>query len=340
MTEPLLDVPALADFVIRPPKMEDAQAVSDLSNTHSQHLFGTNQSEAVDFESAWQSPGFDLENSARLVFTREGQLVAYFDVRDQQAPHVRIRVNVLVHPDFQESGMPEAMLAWVEARAREAVSKAPDGAQVIMATNTNHIDTWKKKLLEGHGMEVIRYFLRMGIEFDEPPQLSVVPEGIMLRPYDPETELEKLALIYKDSFRDHFGYVDEPQEEMIKALQHWIATDPDHDPELWLVAADGDRLAALAICVPRVVEDPEMGAVYILGVGREWRGQGLGMAILRYAFTELHKKGCKRVSLDVDASSLTGATRLYEKAGMSVYRQFDAYSKILREGEDISTTAL
>jgi mycothiol synthase len=42
----------------------------------------------------------------------------------------------------------------------------------------------------------------------------------------------------------------------------------------------------------------------------------------------------------VDASSLTGATRLYEKAGMRVLRQFDNYEKELRPGRDVSTQAV
>ena len=47
-----------------------------------------------------------------------------------------------------------------------------------------------------------------------------------------------------------------------------------------------------------------------------------------------------KVGLGVDGASLTGATRLYEKAGMHIFRQFDAYEKDLRPGEDLSTQAL
>jgi hypothetical protein len=35
--------------------------------------------------------------------------------------------------------------------------------------------------------------------------------------------------------------------------------------------------------------------------------------------------------LGVDAQSVTGATRLYEKAGMRVTRRYDTYEKILRD---------
>jgi hypothetical protein len=42
----------------------------------------------------------------------------------------------------------------------------------------------------------------------------------------------------------------------------------------------------------------------------------------------------------VDAENLTGALRLYEKAGMHVHRQFDLYEKELRPGKEISVESL
>jgi mycothiol synthase len=51
----------------------------------------------------------------------------------------------------------------------------------------------------------------------------------------------------------------------------------------------------------------------------------------------LYERGQKKVALGVDAASLTGATRLYERAGMHVARQYDTYEKELRPGRDLST---
>ena len=73
---------------------------------------------------------------------------------------------------------------------------------------------------------------------------------------------------------------------------------------------------------------------------REYRHNGIGSALLRYAIGEVHRHGKPRVGLAVDSDSLTGATRLYEKAGMRVVRQYDQYQLILREGVDLSTQTL
>ena len=53
---------------------------------------------------------------------------------------------------------------------------------------------------------------------------------------------------------------------------------------------------------------------------RPWRRQGLGEALLLHSFRAFRERGFTRGTLGVDASSPTGATRLYERAGMTIYR--------------------
>ena len=116
--------------------------------------------------------------------------------------------------------------------------------------------------------------------------------------------------------------------------------DHDFDPSLWFLAVDGDEIAGISLCWPKSNDDPQMGWVGTLGVRRPWRKQGLGLALLQHSFAEFHRRGQARVGLGVDASSLTGATRLYERAGMQPIRQFDMYQKVLRPGKDISTQTI
>jgi len=83
-----------------------------------------------------------------------------------------------------------------------------------------------------------------------------------------------------------------------------------------------------------------MGWVMDLSVRRPWRKQGLGLALLQHSFVEYYNRGFRSVGLGVDASSLTGATRLYEKAGMHVQRKYDRYELELRAGEELVKTEL
>ena len=65
-------------------------------------------------------------------------------------------------------------------------------------------------------------------------------------------------------------------------------------------------------------------------------------ALLRHSIVELHRYGQRKVGLGVDADSLTGATRLYEKAGMrsDPARLYYIYDKELRPGRDLSRSQI
>jgi ribosomal protein S18 acetylase RimI-like enzyme len=86
--------------------------------------------------------------------------------------------------------------------------------------------------------------------------------------------------------------------------------------------------------------DPDLGYVNTLGVVRPWRRRGVALALLHHSFRELAERGKRRVALGVDGSSLTGAVRLYEKAGMHIARERVMFEKELRPGRDLTTQRL
>jgi ribosomal protein S18 acetylase RimI-like enzyme len=99
------------------------------------------------------------------------------------------------------------------------------------------------------------------------------------------------------------------------------------------------EIAGFAPCRSKAEDDPT-GWVSGLGVRRPWRKRGLGLALLRVAFREFHARDVRKVSLGVDAQNITGALRLYEKAGMHVIRQFDIYEKEIRPGRELRVQTL
>ena len=72
---------------------------------------------------------------------------------------------------------------------------------------------------------------------------------------------------------------------------------------------------------------------------RKHRKKGLAQALLYYTFAEFWKRGRKSVALHVDASSLTGATKLYEKVGMHADDKGGSWEKLIRDGEELTTTS-
>ncbi len=111
----------------------------------------------------------------------------------------------------------------------------------------------------------------------------------------------------------------DPVEESFEEWQHWNTKRDSFDPSLCFLVFDGDEIAGLSLC-RQDDTDSSAGCVGVLGVRRPWRKQGLGEALLLHSFDAFRGRGYTRATLSVDASSPTGATRLYERAGMRVYR--------------------
>jgi mycothiol synthase len=65
-------------------------------------------------------------------------------------------------------------------------------------------------------------------------------------------------------------------------------------------------------------------------VRRAHRRRGIGEALLRTSFVQFHKRGLRGAVLEVDTESVTGATRLYERMGMTSEPRFSQWEKELR----------
>jgi ribosomal protein S18 acetylase RimI-like enzyme len=137
-----------------------------------------------------------------------------------------------------------------------------------------------------------------------------------------------------EAFRDHYGHVehDGTDADEFERWKHNVTRAGKYDPALFFVAVDGDEIAGMALCRPRQDAKPDTGYISILGVRRQWRGQGLAKALLYHSFGQFYQRGTFKVALGVDAESLTGATQLYEKVGMRAVEEAFTYRKCIRDG--------
>jgi mycothiol synthase len=325
-------------FTMRAATMEDLEQAVAMFNATSRSLIGVEKYPLDVIRMEWQEPGFNQETDARVVTSARGKIVGYGDVWDVSDPHVDIYCWGRVHPDFTGIGLGSALLTWQEERAREAIDKAPPEARVLMTCAVPTIDKLAQKLLRDAGFVLIRHGLRMVIELNGQPPQAIWPHGISMRTLQPGDEVAMIQAI-RDSFQDHWGYVEHPFEVEYEQWQHYMQNSPDFDPQLYFLAMHGDEIAGISICEPKSHDDEEMGWVGILGVRRPWRRMGLGLALLHHSFGEFYQRGKRRVGLGVDAKSLTGATRLYTKAGMrpDSKHEYSIFEKELRDGIDIRT---
>jgi GNAT superfamily N-acetyltransferase len=328
-------------YTIRPGKMDDYKIAFDLFNLSALQLTGAlDLTDPELIRNDWADPRFDMEKSTRMVFTPDGTLVGYVEVWDVSNPPVHPWIWGCVHPGYYGKGIGSAIFGWAEERTAQAIERVPADLRFAPRTGIVAQNKAARAMFGAHGWNYIRSYYRMETTFSGPPEVPPMPDGIVIRPYDPETEFEAVVKAFIDSFRDHFGFVERPLEEELTTFRHHFLGDPLYDPSLWFVAMDGSEIAGICLCRPEDYENPENGFVNELGVRREWRKRGLGTVLLKTSFAAFYQRGKKGAALGVDADSLTGALKIYERAGMRAARQFDNFEKELRPGREISTQSL
>ncbi|MBX3015296.1 MAG: GNAT family N-acetyltransferase [Caldilineaceae bacterium] len=321
-------------YQLRPPTLADVPATVAMLNASALDTVGTPQFTEDEFEADWQEPGFTLATDSRLILAPDGQVAAMTDIVFR-TPYVRHFVWGRVHPQHRGLGLGTILNHWAAARIHERLPEAPPDARVIMECSNVSTHHAADALLTGLGYTHIRTFSTMRIEMAGPPPPPVWPAGITIRTMIPNQDEAALYRAKDEAFHDHWGHVETPFEEGYARWLHHIQHNSDHDPTLFFLAMAGDEIAGYALCEPTTADDPGMAWVDNLGVRRPWRRQGLALALLHHLFGEFYRRGITRVGLGVDASSLTGASRLYERAGMQSLRQYNSYEKEIRPGRNL-----
>ena len=329
-------------YLVRPARMDDAGAIVEMWNAWSNHTLGADKFTLQETQADWSTPGFDLSNDTRLVTAPGGEIAGYYEVWDIDEPHVRLHCWGLIHPEHTNLGIGSLLLAWAEERARQALDKAPAEVRVVLLAHGLSKEEAAMQLFRDAGFEFIRHSLRMVIRMNGQPPAAEWPKGITVRPMIVGKEERAVVHAIRDTFQDHWGYVESPFETEFEQWKHYMENDESYDPTLWFLAMDGEKIAGISLCRSEAYDDPEMGWVRTLGVRRPWRRRGIGLALLAHSFRAFHQLGKRKVGLGVDAKSLTGAKRLYEKAGMrsDPEHQYSIYEKELRPGVDLSLQTL
>ncbi len=327
-------------FTARGATLDDVEAAVNLFNTWSQSAIHQNEfSDLSALRNEWVSPGFNPATDICLVFSPEGTLAGYIEAWTTSKPPVHPWLWGRVHPEFAGLGIGTWLLQWAEERACKVLDHLPAGLRFAPRTGIYQSVLDSKKLFEDRGFAPIRSSYEMRIVLEEAPPPPLWADGITLRTADPEKDGRAVYTADREAFRDHFGFIEEPFEEGFARFQHFIFGEGT-DPSLLFLAMEGDEIAGISLCRPTSYDDPDLGWVSILGVRRPWRKRGLGLALLQHSFGEFYKRGKRKVGLGVDAENLTGALRLYEKAGMRVHLAFDLFEKTIRSGREISVESL
>jgi mycothiol synthase len=308
-----------AGFTLRAPELADAEEVAALVNAATIADGGDPISNRAAILAQWEDPLRTLEDEDWLIVAPDGRIAGFLELYEYE-PFTLFEFDGYVHPEFRGHGVGTALLDIIEPRARREMHRAPAGEPVFLRSRAWSTADAAHRLLIAHGYEHVRDWRRMRIELTAPPPTPIWSPGINVRRFVPGQDERAVWETSEAAFADHFGTAPMPFDEFI---YYRIESLTEFDPSLWFLAMDGDAVAGILLAHAGDSRLPEGAWVALLGVRREYRGRGIGLALLHEAFGEFYRRGYRVAGLDVDGSSLTGADRLYERAGMfEVHRAY------------------
>jgi len=291
----------------------DVQAMMALSRA-----FSADNLHVVDLPYRLSSWALDDPGNIVLWVDAGGQLVAWAVM---QTPFWT--VDYACHPTGG-SDLNRQVLDWADQRARQALHTAsgrPCWFVTPFATQTERIrdleragfacqsdvgeDSWSKVLMQRRALM--------------PVAERTLPGGFAIRPLAGENEIEAYVQLHRAAFGS---------ENMTPEWRARVLRRPEHRPELDLVATAPDgQLAAFCISwLHRGSGGQCSGQIEPLGVHEDYRGLGLGRAILGEALRRLHCCGADTVYVETDLQR-TEALSLYKAMGFRVLQDVWVYRK-------------
>jgi mycothiol synthase len=266
------------------------------------------------FRSEWARSDVDPATDAWLVLAPEGDVAGYAQVTREEPTVVESFGSVA--PAHRDRGIGSLLLDRIEARAAELGAGSP-------STRVRHgIDAGDRAaeaMLEARGLRPVRHFWHMQRDLDGPVEPGAAPEGVEIAVVEPARDLEIVHAILDEAFAEDWSYHPAPFEGWAGGY----TSSPGFDPSLWLLArVEGVPEGALTAAILG-----DRGWVNELGVRKRTRGRGVAGALLRRSFSTFAERGVPQVNLNVDAENPTGATALYERAGMRVVKRWDLWER-------------
>ena len=242
------------------------------------------------------------------------------------------RTRGAVDPAWRRRGIGTALLADAERQQSALASTHETSRPRFLGTFTEGRNAGANAIAQHAGYAPVRWFFDMKRSDlqEDLPEIPPMPDGIEVRP----VQTEQLLQIWRadiEAFRDHWGGGDD-SEEAFRRYQDA----PDFDPSLWVVAWDGDEVAAAVVNTIYAHENEATGSrrgwLDSVFTRRAWRKRGLASALIARSLHALASRGMETAMLGVDADNPSGALRLYESFGFEVTDRGQAWRKPMEEG--------
>jgi mycothiol synthase len=240
-------------------------------------------------------------NPRAVVAAEDGAIVGYLD---GDRTDDDLFFEGFVHPSRRGCGIGSHLAASAERMALTL------GAATV-TTNVGSEDA--VSFFEQRGYYIVEREYAMFLDLDRAPDVSV-PAGIEIRAFVEDADERAMHQAIRESFGDDWPDSSGDPDGWVRGHK----SVKSYDPDLWLFAADREDIVGAVMNRTQWRAQTDTGWVKNLGVRKDYRGRGIGRALLLESGRLFHERGKRRMVLGVSVDNPTGAPEFYRRVGMRV----------------------
>lgn len=295
---------------------------------------GVRKSTTLDEMRAWFGHPSEQFDPARDVMVAElgGRAVAFAqrDWIDATDGVREYRARCWIDPAVRRRGIGTMLIARNGARLRALAASHQTDRPKVLGMGTPETNIGGQALARRFGYEPARWFTDMERSLVEAlPEMPAMPDGLEVRPMTVD-QARQVWEADHDAFRDHWGGWDMSDA----SFRRWVES-PEFQPDLAMVAWDGDEIAGAVLNVIYAEENETLGIrrgwLDSVFTRRAWRRRGLARALIVRSLHVLRDRGMAVAALGVDADNPSGAFGLYESAGFVPTERFISWRKPMED---------
>ncbi|MEX0991431.1 MAG: GNAT family N-acetyltransferase [Actinomycetota bacterium] len=319
----------MTQISLRPASLDDLEDVARVRTAIDVAVIGKPFMNVDDFRDQMTSPDLELSRDWVVALDAIGRVAGSGTV--WPAMDGPAFIDNGVHPDSRGIGIGGALMDWAEARAMQS-----GGGPVAVRTAIWLGERSAERFVEARRFRPVRFQQALAGEFKEAPPEPRWPVGIACRTMNSPGDDRAMHGMHAEAYEDHWG---DSEWDTFENFRHLLIEDETFDPSLVFLAVDGGRIVGDAVMLTGTADNPEGAFLTDLAVLREYRGRGIGTALLHEAIREVHGRGLRLVTSMVDSQSLTGADRIYERIGLLPTYGYTIYERTIETSRATSSSA-
>jgi mycothiol synthase len=249
-------------------------------------------------------PNYSPERDLFIVETTDG-IVGYAGIELERLIW-RVVLDCYIRPDHRRRGLARKLLGYATHRAREL------GVELVHV-NIVQSNLTARSVLSRLGFSFVRRFLQLKLEMARIDGLDIDQMTLSYRHFQ-RGEEDKLTQIQNCCFTGSWGFNPNSLEEI-----SYYTNLSRCSPADVVLACDGNEV--IGYCWTKKIYETGVnegkGQIFMLGVDPDYRGRGVGKAVLLAGLLYLKEEGFQVAELTVDSEN-QAACFLYSSVGFEV----------------------